>query len=368
MTDDVAPSPAPEPAAAAAPVAGYRRPGTGRVGIRELARALDLSVSTVSRALNGYADVSAATRARVERGARELGYAPKAFARRLASGQPQAVALVLPASPDSFGDPFFLTLMSGLGEVLSAAGLDMVVSCVPSGPAETQHYDDLIRRGAVDGAVLCRMRRDDARVRLLHQAGLPFVCLGSTDADRPAARIDFDLETGFRRLAGRLLAAGHTRIAFIEPPAGLRTGEDRKRGVLGAFADHHLAPDERLFVAGGFDTASGYRKTRELMSRSDPPTAIMAANDLCALGVLQALSDDGLRAGDDVAVTGCDDIALARYTSPALTTLALPVAEAARRLGAMLLTRMRGLPEVPPDPLVMPVEPVWRVSHLCSAL
>lgn len=366
MTDEVVSAPA-RRVADPPPAAGHRRAGAGRIGIRELASALELSVSTVSRALNGYADVSAATRDRVERAARELGYAPKAFARRLASGQPQAVALVLPASPDSFGDPFFLTLMSGLGEVLSAAGLDMVVSCVPPGPEEMRHYDDLIRRGAVDGAVLCRMRRDDPRVRLLRQAGLPFVCLGSTDADLAAARIDFDLETGFRRLAGCLLAAGHTRVAFIEPPAGLRTGDDRKRGVLGAFAEHQLTADDSLFVAGGFETSSGYQKARQLLDRPDPPTAIMAANDLCALGVLQALSEAGLRAGDDVAVTGCDDITLARYTSPALTTLSLPVAEAARRLAAMLLAQMRGRPEAPTDPLVMPVEPVWRASHLSSA-
>ncbi|MEW6044934.1 MAG: LacI family DNA-binding transcriptional regulator [Bacillota bacterium] len=312
--------------------------------IKELARALDLSITTVSRALNGYGDVSEQTRQRVLEAARRLGYQPNPLGQRLRKGRTEAVGLVIPAPPGEFADPFFLELAAGLGEGLSQHGLDLLVTACAPGPEELRCYRRLVEGRRVDAVVLARTRRQDERILYLAERGVPFVAHGrSSDVQHPFPYVDVDGTHGFYVAARHLLALGHRRIGIINAPQELNFSHHRFEGYRKALIEAGLPQEERLLVQGDLTEEGGYRAMHRLLGAPDPPTAVLCANDLMAIGAMHLLREQGLRAGRDISVIGYDDIPMARFTDPPLTTLRQPIRQAGRRLVKMLVSYMSGV-------------------------
>lgn len=317
---------------------------TRRVTLKELASHLGLSITTVSRALAGYDDVSAATRRRVVEAARRLGYRPDPLGQRLRKGRTEAVGLVIPTPPGHFGDPFFLELAASLGESLQAHGLDLLVTACAPGPSELECYRRLVEGRRVDALVLARTRRHDERIRYLASRGVPFVCHGRSELALSFPYLDVDGEQGFLEATRHLIRLGHRRIGLINAPPELNFSRFRARGYARALEEAGIAWDDALVVTGDLTEEGGYRAARELLARPGRPTAVLCANDWMAIGAMHAAREEGMQPGEDLAVIGYDDIPVARFTHPPLTTLRQPIREAGRRLTEMLVAFMAGTP------------------------
>jgi LacI family transcriptional regulator len=312
---------------------------SARMSLHRIAASLGVSVTTVSRALAGYPDVAAATRARIAAEARRIGYRPNKVARRLRSGRSGTIGLVVPAEPGSF-DLFFLALISAIGPLLARRGLDLVMMGAPAGAAEAAAYRHLVEQHRVDGLIVARTRRRDARIRLLLGRGIPFVAHGRTETACAYAHLDIDGEQAFRSATDRLLGFGHTRIALLNAPPAYMFAHHRALGWLAALAAAGVAPGPALHAEPTEE--NGHRLMRVLLARGDPPTAVLCATDRMAVGALHAIASAGLRTGRDISVIGYDDLPIASYTDPPLTTLEQPIEPMARRMVEMLLAQLDG--------------------------
>jgi LacI family transcriptional regulator len=308
--------------------------------LRALASQLELSITTVSRALDGYPDVSPATRERVRAAAAVAGYRPHSAARRLRKGRGETVAFVLPTEPGRFHEPVFVELLAGVGDRLAAHEHDLVLLAARPGPDEMAVYRRLVEGRRADALIVVRTRRDDPRVRYLQAENVPFVCHGRTEAAGAYAFIDGDGEVGFRALTERLVAAGHRRIALLSAPLALNFAFMRRRGWRAALRDAGLS--DALAAEAPPTEAGGYALASAFLGLPDRPTALVCATDRMAIGAMQAASERGLAVGADVAVTGHDNIPASLFTRPALTTMELPMREVGERLADMVLARLAG--------------------------
>lgn len=312
------------------------------MNLKELSRRLGLSMTTVSRALNGYPDVSPRTRERVVSMARELGYAPNASARRLTSGRTETIGFVPQSIAAYYGNPYFADLLAGIGETLHAANFDLVLACVPEGEAPFEVCRRLVEGRRVDGLILDRTFTEDPRVDYLAARGFPFATLGR---DRQAGRhafVDLDGERALELATSRLIELGHREIAFIAADPRFNFVRERLAGYRRALARAGIACREEHLRHDGIGEEAGARAARALMALRRPPTALLCIEDLTAIGAMRALRALGHRVGREVSVIGYNDIPLARIAEPPLTTIRMPIRAAGRRLAAMALALVGG--------------------------
>ena len=326
------------------------------MNLKELARVLGLSQTTVSRALNGYPEVNAETRARVLAAARTHDYRPNLRARALATGRAMAIGHVLPlAGRAAAANPVLADFLAGAGETYAAAGYDMHLSVVTPGE-EARCYREIAARGAVDGILVSAPTLSDPRIALLTELGLPFVVHGrSTGVALPYAWVDMDNTRAFDRATAFLTGLGHRRIALVNGPEALDFAHRRRRGYERALLARGIAADPALMRHGEMTEARGHRAMVELLALPDPPTAVLVSSMLTALGVRRALEEAGLRMGREVSVLAHDDdLGYLRNGDerPVFTATRVPVREAGRRAAAMLLERIAA-PESAPAELLL---------------
>ncbi len=314
------------------------------MSLSRISRKLDLSITTVSRALGGHSDVSSATRARVEAEALRIDYRPHEGARRLRRGRADAVGLILPTGIGRFDDPFFLRLLSAVGPALAEAGLDLLVSSAPPGDAELAAYRHMVEGRKVDAFLLARMRVRDARVDYLQNAAVPFVAHGRSSSKRPYAFVDTDGTQVVAQATSRLIGFGHRSIAFLAASGDLSFSIARESGWRQALTEAGLIATA-IFQAEPTE-AGGFDAMHALLCSVAPGdlqvSAVVCATDRMAVGVLHALAETGLRAGRDISVIGFDDHAFSTHTAPPLTTIAQPIEAAGRRMVAMLTQILAG--------------------------
>jgi LacI family transcriptional regulator len=312
------------------------------LSIRTLARQLDLSITTVSRALAGYSDVSKATQERVRDAARAMGYRPNASARNLKLGRANSIGLVLPATARG-GDPFMSELIAGLSAALSAHDLDLIITAAADAEAELAAIRRVADARKVDAFILPRTRWNDPRVDLLLELGLPFVCHGRTARADEHPWLDIDGEAAFEEAAARLVGLGHRRIALINAPGHFTYARHREAGFLKALARAGLEP-AAIVEAADARIADGEACAERLLSRPDAPTALLCATDQIAIGALGAIRRRGLTAGRDVSVIGYDDIAIAAHVEPPLTTMRQAIAQESVELARLIRGAIDGAP------------------------
>lgn len=302
------------------------------VTIKDVAREANVSVATVSRALNGHENVADEVRKRVMSVAGELRYSPHHAARSLSSRRTHTIGVVL---PDLYGE-FFSELMRGIDQVARERGLHLLVSSYHGHPEE-QGAALLSMRGRVDGLLVMSPMVDNGDHLTRNLApGLPVVLINTDLPESGHAAFCIDNYGGARRMSDYLIASGHRRIAFIAGPDDNFDARERLRGYLDAVAAG-LPEAGPWVVPGDFDEASGHRAGHELLSGQAPPDAVFAANDMMALGCLYAFSQRGVRVPEDISLAGFDDIPLARYVHPALTTMRVDIADlGGRALRALL--------------------------------
>lgn len=325
--------------------------------LRELADLLGLSPTTVSRALNGYPEVSAKTRERVEAAARTHGYVPNHMAQRLATGRSRTIAHVVGLGDGDVVNPVFSDFIAGAGETYAARGYNMLVSFVPDRD-EPGVYRQLAAQRSVDGVLLHSPRERDPRPALLRALNLPYLIHGRTlDDDGRSSWIDIDNRACFEAATRHLLSLGHRRIAFLNGPRGLSFAERRRRGVLAAFAAAGVTADESLLFHDAMTEDYGHRQATDLLRQADAPSAILTSSVVTALGVRRAAAENGIGLGQGLSVIAHDDelsFLPNAGTPPVFTATRSSVRAAGHRAAELLIDQIE-------TGSAMPVTELWPV-------
>jgi LacI family transcriptional regulator len=335
-----------------------------RVTIRRLAEVSGVSIGTVSRALNGYADVRPETRERIMRLARELDYTPAAAARSLKTQRSHVIGVFLDTGeghPD-LQHPFFHEVLVGLKNTIGHGGYDLLLfaSEHPGNGYGTHSYLKRARHHNVEGVVLMGLDPEDPDVRRLVRSELPTVGV-DVALDGPAtAFVISDNVDGASRAVRHFHSIGHRRIATITGMVETRTGSDRLRGYRQALQACGLAYRDEYVAYGDFYFETGHAAARKLLALDEPPTAIFAASDMMALGVIRAAAEAGLTIPGDLSVVGFDDIQLAEHIHPPLTTLAQDKAGLGVAAARALLRQIEGADTA--EPVTLPVSLIVRGS------
>ncbi len=310
--------------------------------IRDLARHLNVSIGTVSRALNGRSGVHPETRKRVLEAAATLNYAPNQSGRNLRKGRTHAIAFLLQPHPGEheIGEPIFMPFLKGLQTVFAQHGLDLIAVMDDPGEGEERLHRIVEARWA-DAIILAWTRRIDPRIDYLTKVGFPFATFGrSRSGGNSYPSIDFDFLNAGAEAVDRLAGLGHTRIAAISPSPRLNFAHLFRQGFRMGLKRNGLVPDPKLMMSGEVNEAGGYAATRLLMEQREVPSAIIFNNDAMALGGTRALGEFGLRPGNDVAVIVVAGSRFSSYLSPTLTSFAVKLEPLGRRLAEMLLAAM----------------------------
>ncbi|HEX4299110.1 MAG TPA: substrate-binding domain-containing protein, partial [Devosia sp.] len=314
--------------------------------LKELASELGLSQTTVSRALNGYPEVSKATRQRVNEAADRLGYRPNASAIRLATGRVGAIGMALPLERSLHFGPHVSEFLSGIGERLAQDEIDILVSPIDADD-EIPVHRRLSASKRVDAVVLSAPTPDDPRIELLTDLGMPFILHGRTDLSVPHAWLDIDNEGAFRRATSHLLDLGHRRIGMINGPADQTFALHREKGYRAALLARGVTPDPRLIASGRFTDEIGFRHAQNFLEQRPRPTAILAGSMMTALGVFRAIRAAGLVLGKDVSMIAHDDVfpfLNADNMVPSMSTTRSSIRAAGFRVGELLQQLLAGKP------------------------
>jgi LacI family transcriptional regulator len=337
-----------------------------RVTIRQLAKASGVSIGTVSRALNGYADVNPETRERIMRLARELDYTPAAAARSLKTQRSHVIGVFLETGeghPD-LQHPFFHEVLVGLKNSIGAGGYDLLLfaSEHPGNGYGSHTYLKRARHHDVEGTALMGTDPEDPEVRRLVRSELPTVGVDVELAGPATTFVMSDNNDGAAKAVRYLHSLGHRRIATITGQLETKPGADRLKGYRQALQATGLAYRDEYVAYGDFYVESGRRAMADLLSLDEPPTAVFAASDMMALGAIRAAGDAGLNVPADLSVVGFDDIQLADHMNPPLTTLRQDKAGLGAAAGTALMRLIDGEQEAVQPTTVLPVELVRRGS------
>jgi LacI family transcriptional regulator len=322
------------------------------VTIKDVAAKAGVSVATISRVLNGKGPVREATSRLVHETAHALRYSPHAAARSLSMRRTNTVGLLL---PDLHGE-FFSEVIRGIDAEARRSGYHLIVSGFHS---DEEEMTAVLRamRGRVDGVIVMSPDREAAALCRQLPLGLPTVLLNSV-ADATST-ISIDNYGGAFAMVRHLVELGHERIAFIRGPENNADAAERLRGYREAAGDAAV-----MEIDGDFSEDAGRAAAERILEANPRPSAIFAANDAMAVGAMSALRDAGVSVPDDIALAGFDDIPIARYVTPPLTTVNVAIAELGRRAFEMLERRMHD-PMHDAQPEVLSTSLVIRAS--CGA-
>lgn len=288
----------------------------GGATIKDVARRSGFSIATVSRTFNNFEIVDEDTRRIVKAVADELRYAPSAMARGLSTRRTEAIGLLL---PDLFGE-YFSEILRGSDQTAQQANYHLVVSSSHNNRQEIKSALTMMR-GRVDGLVIMSPHIDAATLNETLPHTLPVVLVNSyLDRDEFDA-ITVDNFFGAYGMTRHLIEHGHRRVAIIKGTAGNMEAEERHRGYLRALLEAGIGRDESLEVDGLFNESSGYEAACRLIGLPGRPTAIFAGNDAMAVGAMSAMREANLRVPEDIALAGFDDVPIASYLTPSLTSV-----------------------------------------------
>ncbi|HET7790614.1 MAG TPA: LacI family DNA-binding transcriptional regulator [Gemmatimonadales bacterium] len=302
------------------------------VTIKDVARAARVSVATVSRVHNGSPNVTDSTRRRVRAVATKLGYSPNAAARSLSTRKTLGLGVLL---PDLYGE-FYSELIRGIDQTAQQRGFHILVASSHNAKQEIAAAIQSLR-GRVDGLIVMAPAPGAHRPVRDLPASVPVVLLNCPAPVAGYDSIAVANADGARDVVRHLAGLGHRRIAIIHGPPRNHDAAERARGYREALAEAGITPGPADEVAGDFTDGSGYRAALGLARAAPRPTAVFAANDAMAIGAVSAFREAGMRIPEDVAVAGFDDIPMARYMHPPLTTVRVDISDLGARATARLL-------------------------------
>ena len=290
------------------------------VTIRDVAKQAGVSIKTVSRVVNNQSEVSPSTRKKVQQVISDLNYHPNSNARSLVNGRTNTIGIVIPNDATYiFSHPFFVEVFRGIAEVLSAYQYDLLLNLAyGKGP-----YCKLYSQRKVDGLILMSIPMGDPGIKGLNESGAPYVCAcrlwdtGESDINF----VDADFEGGVGRAMDHLISLGHRRIALLTGTRNLVSVKLRKQGYIKALEKYDIPVIEDYVLAGEFTSESGHKLASQIMQLPSPPSALVCGDDMMAFGAIKAVTELGYHVPEDISVIGFDDISLAQFSKPPLTTI-----------------------------------------------
>lgn len=336
---------------------------TRRVTIRDVARACGLVPSTVSNALSNRRYVSEATRRNVLAAAEKSGYRASHIARSLRTQRTWSLGVLV----GDITNPFFPELVRGVEDVASAQGYNLLL-CNTDYRADKQNAAiDLLLDKQVDGIIIASQIQDQSKITEIYRNHVPIVLINQSCPQIEFDYIGVDNVSGMTEACKYLWGLGHRRIGFVLGREGSTAAQDRFAGYERSMQKLAGGYDKRLVQPGDFTYASGVAASRRMLAMADRPTAIIGANDLTALGVIEACSEFGLRVPDDMSVMGIDDIFVSSMPWANLTTLRHPKLVIGATAARLLIDRI-GNPDAAAHRLIIPTEFVIRgTTRECTA-
>lgn len=345
-------------------MAGRGRGGPGAVSIKDVARHAGVSIATVSNALNRPELLSPTTRSRVLSVIDQLGYVRSESARQLRAGRSRVLGLLVL----DMGNPFFVEVARGAEEAAHAADVGVMLCNSGQDPAAEAMYLSLFAEHRVRGVLITPTGTSSEQLDALRRNGIPHVYVDRVAADdEDSCSVSVDDVVGGQLAVRHLVERGHERIAHVTGPMSLAQCRDRLAGARDAIDEAGL-PEEALAVVETttLDVAAGRDAGSRLLGLPERPTAVFCANDLLALGVLQAMFAAGVRVPEDVAIVGYDDIEFAAAAAVPLTSVRQPARQLGRKAAELLLAETSGEPGHTHERVVFQSELVVRRSTLAD--
>lgn len=304
--------------------------------IKDVAKRAGVAISTVSYALNGSEKISEDTRTKVLQAAKELNYKKNGFASDLKRTKTNTIALIL----SDLAGPYYSELTTGVQEITTAYGYDLIACSAQGGPQSTAVK--FLREKRVDAAIILAHNISDEVITESARAGFPIIVLDRHIENEHVIQVEVDNFQGGFEATDYLIKKGHTEVAFISGPANSHDSDLRLKGYITAMKEAGLNSAQRWVLHGDFTREGGYRATKMLILQGKLPGAVFYANDEMAIGGMQAFKEKGIGIPEDISVVGFDDIELAEFTTPPLTTIKQPKYEAGALAMHLILQKLGG--------------------------
>jgi DNA-binding LacI/PurR family transcriptional regulator len=316
-----------------------------RVTLKDVAAKAGVSYQTVSKVLNQQAQVTPETEARIWTAVSELNYQPNISARNLRTQASKLIGYGWSHPPGRSTHPVLDRFLHSAAHAAESYGYHLLTFVLGDDlNANLSAYNDLHARRQVDGFILANTVQDDPRIARLIEQQIPFVSFGQANDSWEFCWVDVDGRYGIELTVNHLLQRGHRRIAFITWPEGSQSGYHREQGYLYSLQEAGVIPNPAWIRRGQDMAQTGAEGLNELwaLPEADRPTAVVCISDLIAIGAMNAAAAAGLAVGQDVAITGFDDVPMAEFLHPPLTTVRQPIAEAGQRIIDLLLAQING--------------------------
>jgi DNA-binding LacI/PurR family transcriptional regulator len=294
------------------------------MNIREVARLARVSTATVSRTINGSDKVTPETKERVRRAIEQLGFYPNTWARALGSGRSNLYGLII----SDITNPFFPELVKSFEDIAVQHGQEVLVANTNYDPARMEVCVGRMLQRKVDGVAILTSEMEPRLITELQKREIPLVFLDTGEAQKLTSNILVDYVAGVDAAVEHIVGLGHTEIAFISGPMTLRSALIRREAFVGCLKRRGIGAG--LMEEGNHQVNGGHEAMERLLRRKTRPTAVLASNDMTAIGALGAIHEQGMRVPEDISIVGFDDIQISAFTQPALTTVRLSRDEIAR--------------------------------------
>lgn len=311
--------------------------------IKDIAKNAGVSVTTVSRALNGYSDVNEKTRQKIIKIAEELNYSPNTLARGLVMNQSKTIGLLVSGMDrSSVKDNFTFEVLTGVNECISERGYDLVLFSTTTTKQREKTYSQLCRERRVDGAILSGIKIDDPYLKEVVESNIPCVLIDIPIQSETVGYVTTDNVFGAKKAVRYLIEQGHKNIALINGHDQAFVSKQRLKGYIEALEEANLSVNEKWIISGDFTEDIAQEKSLELLKQFQEITAIFCASDLMALGVLKSAKTLGIEVPSQLSVIGYDNILLASYTTPTLSTIAQNIIELGYQGSNLLIDMLEG--------------------------
>jgi DNA-binding LacI/PurR family transcriptional regulator len=307
------------------------------MNIKAVAKRANVSTATVSRTMNGSAKVSPQTAERVRRAIEALNFYPNTIARALGSGRSSLYGLII----SDITNPFFPELVKAFDDIAIMHGQEVLIANTNYDPERMKICVTRMLQRKVDGVAIMTSEMDDRLVEVFSRRHIPLVFLDTCTPALGVSCVRIDYSAGIDAAVHHLIELGHERIAFISGPMRLASARMRYRAFMESTTRDRLDANPNLIQEGNHRVDGGHDAMKRILNSSARPTAVMASNDLTAIGAMGAIAEAGLRVPQDISVVGYDDIQLSAFTMPPLTTVSLPRAEIANAAFRALLNDQR---------------------------
>ncbi len=328
--------------------------------MKQVALQAGVSVATVSRVLNNHSRVDPTLRERVVRAMTMLNYQPNRVAQRLRAGAGGVIGLII----SDIENPFFVSVVRGVEDMAYEHGISVLLCNSDENPAKQQMYIGVMKAEDVAGLIITPNVETDATIGALLDSKMAVVFMDRSVHGVEVDNVTVDSAGGTREAVQHLINLGHRRIGMISGTSLISTGRERYEAFLATLQMAGIRSEPELIRSGRFRQEDGYQLTMSLLNLTTPPTAIFAANNMLALGTLQALHERGKRIPEDMAVVGFDDLPWAGSLWPPLTTVAQPTYQLGHEAARLLLRRIAE-PTAPIESVVLKTQLMIRRS--CGA-